>query len=418
MNGAQGPETPMRPVGASNVENELTLLWREAASGALAAGGAIVARNSVLTLVVFAGGDESAPRIVREVESVTHQIASRAVIIMSEMGRSYGAPFDVSVGITQREGAGAQGEQILIRASEEAVPHLPGVVLPLILSGLPSFLWWSGEPPWRTELLEALVDGCERMIVDTAEAGHGERALAALNDLVRRKKTSTAFSDLNWARQTPWRELTAQFFDDRQLLPYLEGIDRVTIEYAAGEEDQPTNAAQGYLFAGWLASRLGWQPLGAQGHGVDAARQYIFVGANGRHIAMEINARFGVPLRRWLDIASSGIVASSSHDGRQFASGQAWPAVGPGALMSVHLHATAQGQPGAFAVAREADLEHASTLCQAGAAYPSHTVSLPALGEASRLVEQLQQTGHDSIFEEALVMAAQLTGPADRRRTT
>ena len=94
-----------------------------------------------------------------------------------------------------------------------------------------------------------------------------------------------------------------------------------------------------------------------------------------------------------------------------------YPAVGPGALMSVYLHATTQGQAGSFAVAREADLEHASTLCQAGAAYPSQTVSLPALGDAARLVDQLQQPGHDAIFEEALTMAAQLTGPvAERRR--
>ena len=98
-------------------------------------GGAVVARNSVLTLVVYAGGEDSAPRIQREVESVTRQVPSRAVIIVSEMGRSYGTPFDVSVGLAHREGVGAQGEQILIRASEEAIPHLPGAVLPLILSG-------------------------------------------------------------------------------------------------------------------------------------------------------------------------------------------------------------------------------------------------------------------------------------------
>jgi glucose-6-phosphate dehydrogenase assembly protein OpcA len=406
MNGAQSPTTPMRAVGAANVEQELTILWREAASNALMNGGAVVARNSVLTLVVYAGGEDSAPRIQREVESVTQQVASRAVIIISELGRSYGTPFDVSIGLAQRDGVGAQGEQILIRASQEAVPHLPGAVLPLILSGLPSFLWWSGEPPWRSELLEALVDGCDRMIVDTSESERGPQALAAVYDLVRRKKAS-AFSDLNWARLSPWRELTAQFFDDRQLLPYLERVDRVTIEYAGAEEDQPTNAAQGYLYAGWLASRLGWRPLGSGARGVDSARQYTFVNTHGQHVALEINARFGVPLRRWLDVAL---------DGGAPAGAQGRPAVGPGALMSVHLHATAQGQAGSFAIAREADLEHASTLCQTGAAYPSQTVSLRALGEGARLVDQLQQPGHDAIFEEALTMAAQLTGAPDRRR--
>jgi glucose-6-phosphate dehydrogenase assembly protein OpcA len=256
-------------------------------------------------------------------------------------------------------------------------------------------------------LLEALVDGCDRMIVDTSEAERGAQALAALYDLVRRKKASTAFSDLNWARLSPWRELTAQFFDDRQLLSYLERIDRVTVEYASAEEDQLTNPAQGYLFAGWLASRLGWRPLGAGGRGVNSARQYTFVNTHGQHVALEINARFGVPLRRWLDLALDGAVAPASA-----------PAVGPGAVMSVYLHANAQGQMGSFTVAREADLEHASTLCQTGAAYPSQTVSLRALGEGARLVDQLQQPGHDAIYEEALTMAAQLTGPVGERRRT
>ena len=56
MNGAQSSTTPMRAVGAANVEQELTILWREAANSALTNGGAVVARNSVLTLVVYAGG--------------------------------------------------------------------------------------------------------------------------------------------------------------------------------------------------------------------------------------------------------------------------------------------------------------------------------------------------------------------------
>src|SRR5262249_45125879 len=62
---------------------------------------------------------------------------------------------------------------------------------------------------------------------------------------------------INWERLTLWRELTAQFFDGPTLRPYLDRIRRVTIEFV---QNGPANRAQALLVAGWLASRLGWQP--------------------------------------------------------------------------------------------------------------------------------------------------------------
>lgn len=400
---------PMRPVAVDEIEQELTLIWREAANSSLASGGGVVARNSVLSLVVFAGSEGGARAIINEIEYITRQIASRAVVIITDQGRSYGTPFDVSVGITQRDASGAatHGEQILIKASEEAVRHLPGTVLPLILSGLPSFLWWPGEPLWRTEVLEAMVDGCDRMIVDTSNAVHGGQALIALYDLLRRKKASCAITDLNWAYQAPWREMVAQFFDEMTLRPYLNGIDRISIEYAAGDEESATNAAQAYLFAGWLASRLGWLPQsGFHGQGLESARQHFMTNQDGKTITLEINARYGV-LPAYAPAPKASPPPAPDIDQRIV--------VAPGALMSVHLHALTNGAQGTFAVAREADMEHASTLCQAGSAYPSRTVHLPSLGEASHIVEQLHALGHDTVYEEAIARAALIIGPAARR---
>ncbi|HET9981332.1 MAG TPA: OpcA/G6PD domain-containing protein, partial [Ktedonobacterales bacterium] len=70
---------------------------------------------------------------------------------------------------------------------------------------------------------------------------HGEDALGALDDIEQRKITNCAFSDFNWTRQKPWRELVAGFFDSDTLRPYLDGIDRLTIEYAAGDENTLPN---------------------------------------------------------------------------------------------------------------------------------------------------------------------------------
>jgi hypothetical protein len=242
---------------------------------------------------------------------------------------------------------------------------------------------------------------------------------------MKRKKASCAITDLNWMRQTRWRELVAQFFDDPNLLPYLSGLDRVTIEYAAGESDAPIDPAQAYLFTGWLASRLGWQSRGTySGQGVDAAREHTLVTAQGRTVTVELSARYGVAGKPWSAITRQSVPqpadpAQTTTAGRktQPPARKAPVAVGPGALMSVYLHAVADGKPATFTVAREFDLEHVSTRCSADSAPPSQTVYLPTLGEEETIIEQLQILGHDVVYEEALAAAASLLAPAGRRNS-
>ncbi len=90
--------------------------------------------------------------------------------------------------------------------------------------------------------------------------------------------------------------------------------------------------------------------------------------------------------------------------------------IGHGALMSVRIHGIRDRRPGTFIIARDQDLEHATTLCQVDVgAPPSHTVHLPSLGETALLESQLSMLGHDAIYEEALLTAAHLVGYEARR---
>jgi len=422
MSQAQGVQSTMRRVEVDSIERELDNMWRETNASALASGSHPGTRNSVLTLVVFTYGEEAAQRTRSIVNAMVGMHPSRSVII-APLSSHDGPPLEayIATGLYNGGAGASYGEQIVLLARDDAVTHLSGVVLPLIISGLPSYLWWTNDPPWRSEQLEAMVDGCDRLIVDTSEMQQAMQGLVALDDLQRRKKSSCATSDFNWSRQAPWRELIAGFFDAPALRPYLQGIDRVTIENAAGAEDGPTNPASAYLFAGWLASRLGWLlHSGYRSHGVDSAREHTLYNSFGQPITVEINARFGVPLKSWQELAleeelAGGQDAQSGQDGRTqaAATGANVPCVGPGALMSVHLHARLEGnKTGIFAVAREPDMRHASTLSHVPeGAPPSQTVHLPSIGESSLLTTQLQQMEHDSIFEDALSLAAQLVGP-------
>lgn len=412
MSATQNLFPSLRPVNLEAVESELDNMWREANTRTAMSGGQAFSRNSVLTLVAFTPSMGRAHQMVGLVHSMTTTHPSRAIVVAADPANS-GDSIQSYIGTYVGADSASYGEDIVVVAQRDAVRHLPGVVLPMIVSGLPAFLRWTDDPPWGTELLEALVDGCDRFIVDTSEMSNVPRSLTALADLVRRKKTRCAVSDVSWSYQSPWREIVAQFFDPPQLRPYLDAIERVTIEYAARDEDAPLNTSQAYLFAGWLASRLGWRVERTPHDSGSESQQFTLRTANERPIMMEINARFGVPegVRGKVD---SGQLPQEPPAGNKPAhiGNMVW--VRHGALMSVHLSSRISGPRATFTVARESDLAHATTLCQVpdGAAPPPQTVHLQSIGEQAPLAEQIQMLSHDPVYEEALEAAAQFTGTA------
>lgn len=405
----------MRKVEVDQIEQNLDIIWRETNANTLSSGGVAVSRSAVMTLVIFTRDEAEAERALETVDSMSAANQSRCILVTTLAARD-GAPIEAYVGSRLRTegGATSYNEQIILEARDGMAQHLAGAVLPLILSGLPSFLWWNGAPPWRTEQFEAMVDGCDRIILDTSELVRGEDGLVALEDVERRKIPICAFSDFNWTRQQPWRELVAGFFDSDALRPFLDGIDRLTVEYAAGAETSTPNPAGAYLFVGWLASRLNWRTqTGARGTGMDEDRQHTLYNGSGQPITVEVTARHGLPIKSWYEIVKEDAAFDASASGVR---PPAAPAVGPGALMTVHLHARADGAIGTFAVARERDMRHASTLCHVPQnALPSQTVHLPSLGESALLLEQIQQLTHDSVYEGALIAAAHLSGQTPRR---
>lgn len=420
----------MRPVELDTIEQQLDDLWRETNAGVATGSGAAVARNAVLTLVAVTHDPDEARQVLDIVHGLSVAHPSRAIVVAADgtAGPSAAPAARPSAKAESAEPSGIQayvgaftgprnayGEDILLLARGEDARHLPGVILPLIVTGLPTVLWWLGEPPWGSEMLEALVDGSDRLIVDTSTMAHPERSMRALEDLMRRKGARTAVGDISWTVQAPWRDIVAQFFDPPAVRVYLDNVARVTLEYAAGEEDAPANSSQAYLFAGWLASRLGWRINLAQPTGGAGSRQHTLSDGSGHVVTLEVNARYGVPLLTTLE-EQHGVGASASASEPQGTGGAR--AVRNGALMSVYLAARSGGQLGTFAVARGSDLAHATTAVQVpGIALPSQTVHLRSLGEIQPLTDQLADLGHDPIYEQALVAAALLIGTGGGRRS-
>jgi hypothetical protein len=112
------------------------------------------------------------------------------------------------------------------------------IVEPLLISDLPVFLRWRGEPPWGTPELDQLVGVVDRLIVDSTEWDDLPYPYRNLVQLFER----TAVSDIAWARTSRWRALLASLWPD-----VAEG----------GTIRVRGTHAQACLLLGWLRSRLG-----------------------------------------------------------------------------------------------------------------------------------------------------------------
>ena len=129
-------------------------------------------------------------------------------------------------------------EVIELRLHGKRAKAPASIVEPLLVSDLPVFLRWRGEPPWGTPELDQLVGVVDRLVVDSTEwdeLPYPYRHLVGLFD-------RTAASDIAWARTSRWRALLASLWPDV--------ADVATIRVRGTH-------AQACLLLGWLRSRLG-----------------------------------------------------------------------------------------------------------------------------------------------------------------
>jgi hypothetical protein len=98
-------------------------------------------------------------------------------------------------------------------------------VQPLLISDLPVFLRWRGEPPWGAPELDQLVELTDRLIVDSTEWDDLPYPYRRLSELFEK----TAVSDIAWARTSRWRALLAS------LWPEIADVSTVRVHGTAAQ---------------------------------------------------------------------------------------------------------------------------------------------------------------------------------------
>jgi glucose-6-phosphate dehydrogenase assembly protein OpcA len=128
-------------------------------------------------------------------------------------------------------------EVIELRLRGSAAHHPGSIVLPLLVSDLPVFCRWRGEPDWGSVALAEVIGVTDRLVVDSSEWREIPTAYACLEDLF----DNVAVSDIAFSRTLPWRRRLAE------LWPAVKTIEKLRVEGPRADAE---------LVAGWLRSRL------------------------------------------------------------------------------------------------------------------------------------------------------------------
>src|SRR5215467_9540986 len=84
MTTVSDPFASLRQIELGNIEPELEAMWRETNAHIAATGAHAVARNSVLTLVVYTTGRSSAAQLLEVIHTLSSQHPSRAIVISAD----------------------------------------------------------------------------------------------------------------------------------------------------------------------------------------------------------------------------------------------------------------------------------------------------------------------------------------------
>ncbi len=368
----------LQPANVATLEEELSALWRSAAEDRGTE--QPVMRASVLNLIAFVESEQEGRETVDLISHVIAQNPCRAILLLAEPNEH---PEGVKAWISAQchlPSSGARQvccEQIYVRARGGAVNGLDKMVLPLIIPELPVYFWWRAGRFAPPSFLDQLLRSTTRVLVDSGRFAEPEIDLATLARLVERSHATSgiAFSDLNWARLTPCRELIAQNFDSDEAASCLQDLSEVSFEWPASVNERGSHAAHVLLLTAWLASRLGWRPVTQLTSGAGGSRVVEF-------------QRGDSPVRvEWV----------VRHERSQLST-----------PLKVILK-TRSHPPATFSVTESTQEGIAHTRAEIpGRAPLERTTRVVAMGEVELVNEELKFPARDKIYEEILSLVAQM----------
>jgi glucose-6-phosphate dehydrogenase assembly protein OpcA len=388
------------PVAVDNLDRELIQIWKSTTSGGENEGKVSVTLMRALNLVVYVENDDQADAATDTVRRIVGRHPCRTIMVVNRSGVTRGAAPDgvdpnadndleatlsAHCEIADTSGKHVCCEQVTISAnSSEALTRVSNLALNLLITDLPVFLWWAAGPPFNNTVLSHLEDSIDRLIVDSQtfpDPVAGLLAMARAADPAARHNDTVRYAptDFNWQRMGGWREATAAVFDAPDLNASLWRMGSIEVQYAAPAEGGTPNPVQGFLYAAWLATRLNWEfHSSAPPTGRSAPGNFVLTLRQGMR---------SIPI-----VLSVGQNAGAS-----------------GSITSVRL-TTNEANPMTFSISLAGDSLYVDCVVEReGTETTARKVRYSMPDEVGLLDTEMEQFGHDPIYEEALIMAGTMS---------
>lgn len=230
-------------------------------------------RNCVMTLVAVAATEAEEKRAQSVCSAIAIHHPSLAIVVRDQADVKAGL-IDASISApslvpTTEATSGAAAspahyELVNMHVRGEAATHLAGLVDPLLVSGVPTFLWWLGTPPFESKELRDALQIADALVVDSARFARPYHSFLSLAGTSAHAHSRLGLADMQWARLDPWRESIAQFFAPISRRAFLSGINEIGIDYAG---EGRGNRIPSAMLIGWISSALGWKLQRASGGG-------------------------------------------------------------------------------------------------------------------------------------------------------
>lgn len=195
-------------------------------------------RTCTMTHVVWAS-PQWLPQARRTLAGLAERHPARTIFLIPEPGGKAEIEARAELKDFQLRGMSREvlSEVIEIRLRGSAARHPGSIVLPLLVSDLPVFCRWRGEPAWGSGELDEIIGLTDRLVVDSSEWRGVPAAYTRLEALFDR----VAVSDIAFSRTLPWRRCLAE------LWPEIGAIAKLRVEGPRADAE---------LIAGWLRARL------------------------------------------------------------------------------------------------------------------------------------------------------------------
>ena len=219
----------------------------------------IAVRTGVMNLAVVANGAERAAHAASILATLPRNPSRTLFIVPRDPDgpATFAARLEVFCAVTPRgDGTSACTELLWIDVGGPAAHHLASIVPPLSLHDLPTLLWWDAPVNAAESDVRQLLRGVDRVIIDGAT--QPSDGLATIRTLFAAAESAgVALTDFALLRQGRWRDSIATMFDEESAAPFLNAINKISIDYSRGKGSSASiNVVRPAYHVAWLASRL------------------------------------------------------------------------------------------------------------------------------------------------------------------